>query len=68
MPEHRAVLYDAIGPGPHSCHWCGKTIYWDAAAAERINTDHLDWNRLNNDAANLVPACLDCNTKRRRAA
>lgn len=21
--EHRAVLYDSIGPGEHPCHWCG---------------------------------------------
>jgi hypothetical protein len=29
--------------------------------------DHLDGNRLNNDPANLVPACTPCNVMRGRA-
>lgn len=28
ITEHRVVLYDAIGPGPHPCHWCGKLLDW----------------------------------------
>jgi len=62
---HRGVLYDAIGPGPHPCHWCARSLPWQGkTAADCINVDHLDFNRLNNARQNLVPSCLDCNTKR----
>lgn len=62
--EHRVVLYDAIGIGPHPCHWCGVVLPWSGGAGRGINVDHLDDNRLNNTRDNLVPSCLDCNTKR----
>jgi hypothetical protein len=63
--RHRKVLYDAIGGGPHACHWCGKQCNWHAEArSERLTADHLDWDRQNNDPANLVPSCLPCNSKR----
>ena len=62
--EHRVVLFNALGAGQHSCHWCGVPLTWRGPAKSRINVDHLDWDKLNNDAANLVPSCLDCNTKR----
>lgn len=62
---HRVVLYERIGPGRHPCHWCGKSLPWMGGADVAINVDHLDHNRLNNDPDNLVPSCLDCNTKRR---
>ena len=62
---HRGVLFDAIGPGPHPCHWCNRVLPWRAhSAADCINVDHLDFDRLNNSRENLVPSCLDCNTKR----
>ena len=64
---HRAVLFDAIGAGVHPCHWCEKPLTWRGAADARINGDHLDHNKLNNDISNLVVSCLDCNTKRRVA-
>jgi hypothetical protein len=63
--EHRAVLFDAIGPGTHPCHWCGVILPWQGRASQRICTDHLDHNKLNNARDNLVVSCLDCNTKRR---
>lgn len=66
--EHRAVLFDAIGPGPHPCHWCGWSVNWKSDAGGRINVDHLDDNRLNNALDNLVPSCMDCNTRRSKAA
>lgn len=62
--EHRGVLFDAIGPGPHPCHWCGKSLDWRGSAATRINVDHLDNCKTNNERANLVVACLNCNSKR----
>lgn len=66
--EHRVVLFAVIGDGIHGCHWCGKSLTWRGHAATRINVDHLDWDRLNNIPSNLVPSCLDCNTKRRAVA
>lgn len=62
--EHRMVLYDAIGGGPHPCHWCGLALTWHGPASGRINADHVDGTRLNNVAENLVPACLVCNLAR----
>ena len=65
LAEHRKVLYDAIGPGPHACHWkdqfdCGRTsLEWD-----NICVDHLDSDTLNNTLENLVVSCRSCNTKR----
>jgi hypothetical protein len=64
--EHRRVLYDAIGPGPHECHWsgisgCGKVLEWGGTGG--IQADHLDGDKLNNDPTNLVPSCLGCNRK-----
>lgn len=70
IEEHRKVLYDEIGPGPHECYWnsvsgCGKTqLEWNGRAG--IHVDHLDANKQNNDPANLVPSCRTDN--RRRAA
>lgn len=65
--EHRAVLFGVIGDGSHQCHWCSADLTWHGPAESRLNVDHLDHDRLNNDPANLVPSCLDCNTKRSAA-
>lgn len=67
VQEHRANLYAKIGPGPHLCHWCGKTLTWQVAHRPNrtsISVDHLDGVRRNNDSANLVPSCQGCNAKR----
>ena len=59
---HRLVLFDAIGPGAHPCHWCQKIVHWEAEPA--LVADHLDGNTWNNDPGNLVPACFVCNIHR----
>lgn len=64
--EHRKVLYDKIGPGPHPCNWgCGEVLDW--GGRDGIQADHLNGNRLDNSQDNLVPSCFGCNTRRRHA-
>lgn len=65
--EHRKVLYDAIGPGPHPCHQCGIPVNWAYKAYAHkgnLTVDHLDENRFNNAPENLAPACGVCNQLR----
>jgi hypothetical protein len=63
VQEHRMVLYDAIGAGPHACHWCGKPgLEWGGRAG--INVDHLDGDPSNNIRENLVESCQSCNKSR----
>lgn len=62
--EHRAVLYNSIGPGEHACHWCSQPVEWSALGPRKLVVDHLDNNKLHNDASNLVPACHACNSTR----
>ena len=63
LAEHRRVLYDKIGPGPHECHWgCGRLLEW--GGRDGICADHLDADRSNNDPENLVPSCVVCNVHR----
>ena len=64
---HRAVLYDAIGPGVHRCHWCRVEIEWFHAEWSRdLVADHVDGDTWNNDTSNLVPSCNGCNRNRHR--
>lgn len=62
LSEHRVVLFDSIGHGPHLCNWCGTVVHWGTT----LLTDHVDEDKLNNDPANLVPACRSCNQWRNR--
>lgn len=65
--EHRLVLYDHIGAGPHPCHWCGTSVRWDVSwpkASDGLVVDHLDRDRSHNVPANLVPSCQPCNARR----
>jgi hypothetical protein len=66
MYEHRQVLYDAIGPGPHVCHWCSASVNWVKGLCTKgsLVPDHLDGNKANNTRTNLVPACQQCNAAR----
>ncbi len=59
---HRAVLYDAIGPGEHECYRCRTLVAWGA----ELEVDHADRDRENNSVENLKPACRACQNARRR--
>ena len=63
--EHRAVLFDALGPSDRPCHWCGLVVSW--MGSPRLEVDHLDGDRANNQSVNLVPACRSCNALRGNA-
>lgn len=64
--EHRALMYDHVGPGEHSCRWCSRTVDWGIKfpADGALVVDHLDGDRLNNDLTNLVISCQPCNSSR----
>ncbi len=65
----RLVLYDKIGPGPHTCHWCGNEVRWmpgSGLAPGALVVDHLDFDRANDSPENLVPSCNSCNAHRTR--
>lgn len=66
MLLHRKVLYDAIGPGPHPCYWCGVAVDWavGASAIRNLVADHIDHDKSNNAPENLVAACNACNGHR----
>jgi hypothetical protein len=63
--KHRMVLFDEIGEGPHQCHWCGKTVFWNRGRQHNaLVVDHLDGDKSHNDLPNLVPSCSKCNINR----
>ncbi len=66
IPEHRALLWDHIGPGAHPCYRCGSTVTWmpgEKTSAGALVVDHLDGNTQNNALSNLAPACQGCNNR-----
>lgn len=65
---HRKVLFDAIGPGAHPCHRCGKSVVWSDPFPHGLVVDHRDHDRANNDPANLAPSCHPCNVSRSKTA
>lgn len=68
LPEHRFLLYEAIGPGWHDCHWCSAKVEWstDRTAAGCLVADHVDGDTWNNEITNLVASCHTCNVRRAR--
>lgn len=62
---HRLVLFDAIGPGPHSCHWCSRLVDWlPKGDPNELQPDHLNNDGSDNRLDNLVASCRSCNTTR----
>lgn len=62
--EHRAILYEKLGPGAQECHWCGRVLHWaptEPTRGDRLCTDHLDTDSANNAPNNLVASCRNCN-------
>jgi len=63
---HRMVLYDAIGPGSHGCHWCARLVTWSSTRGDPdcLMVDHVNGVGDDNRLENLVPACIECNAGR----
>lgn len=69
--EHRVVLFAAIGPGWHDCHWCSTKVAWHRQYPRHLDAlvvDHVDCDKTNNLEANLVPSCFACNLSREASA
>jgi hypothetical protein len=65
--EHRKVLFDKIGWGPHKCFWCGEDIDWMPGERNKkgcLVVDHFNGNKRDNESANLIPSCHRCNAMR----
>lgn len=61
VAEHRAVVYDDLGPGEMKCALCGVGVTWST-----VHIDHIDNSTDNNARENLRPTCNACNTRRGR--
>jgi hypothetical protein len=59
VDEHRKILYDSLGAGPHTCYWCGVMIDWNTAVV-----DHLNDQKADNKVENLALSCNECNRAR----
>lgn len=65
----RLVLFAKIGYGPHRCHWCTAHVLWRIEDVNlRLEADHVDGDKLNDDPANIVPSCKACNIGRKNRA
>lgn len=67
VAECRLVLFEKIGPGSHPCQWCREPVQWKPGRwtdPDALVADHLDWDIHNNNPANLVPSCRQCNAHR----
>jgi hypothetical protein len=61
----RVVLFEAIGPGEHSCDECGVALSWDRRPPDplTLEADHRNGVRDDNDPTNLRPLCKSCNAR-----
>lgn len=64
--EHRKVLFESVGWGPHPCHWCGRDVDWTAGrmTKDTLVVDHLNGVKDDNRLSNLVASCQRCNSSR----
>lgn len=65
--EHRRILFDKIGWGPHECFWCKTSIEWTPGEKNKkgsLVVDHKDTDNTNNKIENLIPSCHKCNCLR----
>lgn len=62
---HRVVLFDLIGYGPHQCAICKRHVNWGQLRPDRLDVDHIDCDKTNNDLANLREVCTACNARRK---
>ena len=64
--EHRKVLFDEIGWGPHKCFWCGAEIEWmpgERTKKGALVVEHFNGNKSDNNIKNLIPSCHRCNSR-----
>ena len=67
VQQSRVILYQRIGPGWHSCHWCGKKVRWTTLYGKTkhcLVADHVNDDELDDSPDNLVPSCQSCNGTR----
>ncbi len=66
--EHRMLMYDRFGPGPHPCWCCCEELKWEpfargASTKGKIVINHLNEDGHDNRMKNLVFSCVECNRK-----
>lgn len=62
--EHRLIMWDHIGRGPHQCHRCGVGVSWfldKDPGCKPLVIDHIDRDSKNNHIENLAVSCQRCN-------
>jgi hypothetical protein len=61
--QHRLVLWQTLdGQAEAPCSWCQHPVRWDD---QTLCVDHLNGDRADNRAENIVASCRSCNAGRR---
>jgi hypothetical protein len=60
--QHRLVLWDKLKGENSECYWCKRIVFWFSLPL--LVVDHLDKDKTNNNASNLVASCIRCNAHR----